>query len=78
MHFLTYLTAGKLLKLRKVNNTSNVYKAGIKLAKEPVVIKLPRFMVRYIDNRVSAGEFISRTDFIRYVLRRSIDEDEER
>ena len=46
------------------------------MAKEPVVIKLPRSMVRYIDNKVSAGEFISRTDFIRYVLRRSIDEDE--
>lgn len=49
----------------------------IKLTREPLLIKLPRSIVRYIDNRVSAGEFISRNDFIRYVMRRSVDEDKD-
>ncbi|AGN26384.1 hypothetical protein [Candidatus Methanomassiliicoccus intestinalis] len=47
------------------------------MAREPVVIKLPKSIISYIDTKVCDGEFISRTDFIRYVMRWNIERDDE-
>lgn len=41
-----------------------------------IMIKLPDAIVEYIDNKIRLGEYLSRNDYIRHVLRCTMEKEE--
>ena len=41
-----------------------------------ITIRLPDAIVEFIDNKVRCGEFLSRNDFIKHVLRCTMEKEE--
>ena len=41
-----------------------------------IVIRLPDLIVEFIDNKIKLGEYLSRNDYIRHILRCTMEKEE--
>lgn len=41
-----------------------------------ITVRLPDLIVEFIDNKITLGEFLSRNDHIRHILRQKMEQEE--